>query len=166
MKRTFLTLCIALMSVCAFAQKGTTALGVNLSYGTEISNVGLGVKGQYNFTDAIRGQLSFDYFFKKDYVSMWDINADVHYLFPLNKGFTVYPLVGLTYTHWKADLPDVYDELLGGGDSSEGRFGGNVGGGVQYDINSSWAVNFEIKYQILGDGYGQAVFGFGAAYKF
>ncbi len=180
MKKLFLTMCIALVSVGAFAQKGEKAVGVNLSYGTEISNLGIGVKGQYGLTDAIRLEAGFDYFLEKDYLSMWDINVNAHYLFSVADKIKVYPLVGLTYTNWKADLKgatqdfwggeydedisDYYDEE-GGGSASEGKFGVNLGGGVLYDINDKWAVNFEIKYQLISD-MNQAVFGLGIAYKF
>ena len=94
-------LCVALISVGAFAQKGEQRVGLNLNYGTEISNVGLGAKYQYGITDAIRLEGSFDYFFKKDGASMWDINVNAHYLFPFAKKFAVYPLVGLTYANCK-----------------------------------------------------------------
>lgn len=163
MKKYFLTLCVALVSMCAFAQKGQKAVGLNLSYGTEISNLGIGAKGQYNFTDAIRVEASFDYFLKKDDLSMWDVNVNAHYLFPV-KDLKIYPLVGLTYTNWK-DSFDYWDGIKDYYDDSEGKFGVNLGGGVQYDINDNWAVNFEMKYQIIGD-FDQAVFGFGVAYKF
>ena len=99
MKKLFLMLCVALVSVGAFAQKGEQRVGLNLNYGTEISNVGLGAKYQYGITDAIRIEGSLDYFFKKDGASMWDINVNAHYLFPFAEKFAVYPLVGLTYTN-------------------------------------------------------------------
>lgn len=145
-------MCVALVSVCAFAQKGEKAVGVNLSYGTEISNIGIGVKGQYNFTDAIRGEVSFDYFLEKDYLKMWDINVNAHYLFNVAEKIKVYPLAGLAYTNWSAV------ETLS-------RFGANLGGGAQYDINEKLSLNLDIKYQFISD-FNQAVFGVGAAYKF
>lgn len=153
MKKIFITMCVALVSVCAFAQKGEKAVGVNLSYGTEISNIGIGVKGQYNFTDAIRGEVSFDYFLEKDYLKMWDINVNAHYLFNVAEKIKVYPLVGLTYTNWSA-----FSE-------SSGKFGANLGGGAQYDINEKLSLNLDIKYQLISD-FNQAVFGVGATYKF
>lgn len=181
MKKFFLMLCVALLSVGAFAQvKGDKSVGLNLSYGTEISNLGIGVKGQYNFTDAIRGEASFDYFLKKDGLKMWDININAHYLFPLAEKFQVYPLVGLTYTNWSGDAgwyiddPDVMEDMedmgyetegSAEGSVSESKFGVNLGAGVQYNITEKWGVNFEIKYQLIGD-YGQAVFGLGAIYRF
>lgn len=65
-----------------FAQQGKQAIGGNLSYGTEIESVGIGLKYQYNITDQIRIEPSMNYFFKNDGLSMFDINANIHYLFP------------------------------------------------------------------------------------
>ena len=49
---------------------------------TEIESIGLGLKYQYNITDQIRIEPSMNYFFKNDGLSMFDINANIHYLFP------------------------------------------------------------------------------------
>lgn len=167
---------IALGMGTAFAQKGEKAVGVNLGYGTEISNLGIGAKFQYGITDAIRAEASFDYFLKKDFLSMWDVNVNVHYLFPIANKFKVYPLVGLTYTNWKMDgfdmsygfdneeLGDYGDEVSVGG-ANTGKFGVNLGAGAEYSINSNLSVNFEIKYQLISD-FNQAVLGVGVAYKF
>ena len=183
MKKLFLTLVIALVGVGAFAQvKGDKAVGINRSYGTEISNLGIGVKGQYNFTDVIRAEASFDYFLEKDGLKMWDINVNAHYLFPIAEKIKVYPLVGLTYTNWSGngnsgwyyDDPDIMEDMedmgyetegSAEGSGSEGKFGVNLGAGISYDINEKWAVNFEAKYQLISD-LNQAVFGVGVAYKF
>ena len=179
MKKLFLMLCVALVSVGAFAQKGEQRVGLNLNYGTEISNVGLGAKYQYGITDAIRLEGGFDYFFKKDGASMWDINVNAHYLFPFAEKFAVYPLVGLTYTNWNLDYAVGFDmdsdpntgsmwgmdEEIASGKVHESRFGVNLGAGVQYAINDRWGVNFEVKYQLISD-FDQAVFGIGATYKF
>lgn len=174
MKKIFLTLCITLVSMGVFAQKGEKAVGVNLFYGTEISSLGIGAKGQYNLTDAIRVEAGFDYFLKKDGVSMWDINLNAHYLFPIAEKFKVYPLVGLAYGHYKLDVGDMkemsgdyYDDVDIDIDYSvsTGKIGVNLGAGVQYDINSKWAVNFEVKYQLISN-FDQAALGLGLAYKF
>jgi len=57
--------------------------------------LGLGAKFQYNLTAPIRLEGSFTYFLEKNYTSMWDLNANVHYLFPVSNEVTVYPLAGL-----------------------------------------------------------------------
>ena len=100
MKKLLLLVCAAVMSLSASAQAGDKALGAQLVFGSETNNIGLGVKGQYYFTDQLRGEASVDYFFKNKGVSMWDINANVHYLFDVANKVKVYPLAGLGYTNW------------------------------------------------------------------
>ena len=178
MKRIFLALIVMLASISSFAQvKGDKAVGVNLSYGTEISSIGIGVKGQYNITDVIRGEASFGYFLEKDGMKMWDINVNAHYLFPVAEKIKVYPLVGFTYSNWRGgwsiddeetrewmkELGAEDDEL--GETSNMGRFGVNLGGGASYDLTDKLSLNFELKYQLISD-FNQAVFSIGAAYKF
>lgn len=192
MKKFLFILAFSLVSACAFAQKGQKAVGLNLSYGTEVSSFGIGAKGQYNFTNALRGEVSFDYFFGGSGTSMWDINANVHYLFPVAKGLKIYPLAGIAYTNWgywgwgdgdydpdgDSSYPDFgWDDILKGGYSDDpegandggsdriGKIGINLGCGVQYDFNDKWAANFEVKYQIISN-FNQVVLGIGAIYKF
>lgn len=178
MKKIILTIVAALIGVCSFSQeKGDKSVGLNLSYGTEISNIGLGLKGQYNFTDAIRGEASFDYFLEKDAMKMWDINLNAHYLFPITDKIKIYPLAGFTYSNWKGgwsiDDSEIREwmEEMGAededyGDSSNmGRCGVNLGAGASYDLNNKLSVNFEVKYQLISD-FNQIVFGVGVSYKF
>lgn len=151
MKKLLMTLCVAMIGVGAYAQKNYKAVGADLTYGSAFSNLGIGVKGQYGLTDKIRLEGSFDYFLEKDGVSMWNVNANAHYLFPVAEKVKVYPLAGLTYVN--------------AGLGSEGSFGVNLGAGVQYDINNQWAANFETKYQLISNLH-LAVFSVGVAYKF
>lgn len=107
-------------SLFASAQAKTAAVGLNLNYGTEIESLGLGVKGSYCFTDHIRGEASFNYFFPKNHFTMWEINANAHYLFNIGDKFKVYPLVGLTYVHghWNNKY-----SVGGGGNFGDGDWG-------------------------------------------
>lgn len=187
MKKLFVLMSFMALGIgSVFAQKGEKAVGVNLGYGTEISNLGIGAKFQYGITDAIRTEASFNYFLKKDGASMWDVNVNAHYLFPIAEKIKVYPLVGLTYANCKVDMgwynegmtPEEIKDLIDAGiiedasevtgetsSGSEGRFGVNLGAGIQYDLSAKLALNFEIKYQLIKD-FNQAVFGVGIAYKF
>lgn len=156
MKKCILFALCAIISMGVYAQAGKKAIGLYASYGTEIKNIGIGAKGQYNFTDAFRGEASFDYFLKKDHISMWDVNLNVHYLFPVGDSFRVYPLAGLSYTRWKIDIVE---------SASTGKFGANLGGGIELDLSSHLVLNAEAKYQLISD-FDQAVFSVGFAYKF
>ena len=163
MKKLLLLVCAAVMSLSASAQAGDKALGAQLVFGSETNNIGLGVKGQYYFTDQLRGEASVDYFFKNKGVSMWDINANVHYLFDVADKFKVYPLAGLGYTNWSYKLE--YDNVtLAKG--TDGRLAINLGGGVEYELTKDLSVNAELKYQIVSNNYSQLALGVGVAYKF
>ena len=162
MKKLLLLVCAAVMSLSASAQAGDKALGAQLLFGSKTNNIGLGVKGQYYFTDQLRGEASVDYFFKNKGVSMWDINANVHYLFDVANKVKVYPLAGLGYTNWsyKYEFPGL--PVVEG---SDGRLAVNLGGGAEYELTKDLSVNAELKYQIISN-YNQLVLGVGVACKF
>ena len=162
MKKLLLLVCAAVMSLSASAQAGDKALGAQLVFGSETNSFGLGVKGQYYFTDQLRGEASVDYFFKNKGVSMWDINANVHYLFDVANKVKVYPLAGLGYTNWSYKYEYAGAPVVEG---SDGRLAINLGGGVEYELTKNLNVNAEAKYQIISN-YNQLVLGVGVAYKF
>ena len=170
MKKLLLLVCAAVMSLSASAQAGDKALGAQLVFGSETNSLGFGVKGQYYFTDHIRGEGSFDYFLKNKGISMWDINANVHYLFDVADKFKVYPLAGLGYTNWSY-TNDVIVKEVNGKDKvvehkgSDGRLAVNLGGGAEYALTDNVSVNAEAKWQIVNN-YNQLVLGVGVAYKF
>ena len=162
MKKLLFLVCAAVMSLSASAQAGDKALGAQLVFGSETNNIGLGVKGQYYFTDQLRGEASVDYFFKNKGVSMWDINANVHYLFDVANKVKVYPLAGLGYTNWSYKYEYAGAPVVEG---SDGRLAVNLGGGAEYELTKNLNVNAEAKYQIISN-YNQLVLGVGVAYKF
>lgn len=152
-----------LTCMSAAAQQGTKAIGATLSYGTEIENLGIGVKYQHYFTDRLRGEGSFNYFLKKNNVSAWDLNANVHYLFNVAEKINVYPLAGLGYSNWSVSDFEIYGVKVEG--TSAGKIAVNLGGGVEYELSDKLNLNAELKYQIISN-YNQLVIGVGCAYKF
>ena len=136
----------------AFAQKGIQSAGVHLSYGTKIESFGIGIKYQYNITDNIRLEPSMNYSFANHGVDQFDLNTNVHYLFPMASNIRVYPLAGLTFTRWEK-----------GGSIT--RLGVNAGGGAEMDITDKLMLNFELKYQFVSD-LNQTMFNVGIAYMF
>lgn len=162
-------LLLTISAVSAYGQ-GKFAVGINGLYGTQIKSFAVGAKVQYDITSHFRAEDAFNYFFKKDGVSMWENNVNVHYLFYLGEKFRIYPLAGFTIVGTKIDtksvVPAKYQQYIGdAGKSSKTYFGGNVGGGIEYLITPHLAVGVEGKYSIVKD-VDQAVFGLGVTYKF
>lgn len=170
MKRFFIIALVAFIGMSVQAQnvKGDMAAGVNVAYGTKdgFSNFGIGAKFQYNLSDAIRIEPSATYFFKKDYTKMWDANVNIHYLFNVAEKFTVYPLAGVSLVGVKAEVDHDFGVMdFGEVSASETKFGANLGGGAQYWLTESFALNFEVKYQLVSD-FDRPVFSLGGVVKF
>ena len=165
MKKLILSLCVALFSLSASAQSaGDLYVGTNLSYGFDMEMLGIGPKLQYNFTDAIRAEAGFNYYFEKDNVTCWDIQANAHYLFGLTDKIKVYPLAGIGYMKAKVDIPDIeYGGVKVSGSASDGDVFFNLGGGAQCNITNTIFLSADLKYQFKDDG--QLCFSVGIGFK-
>lgn len=153
MKKIIFMAFFALVSTFASAQE----LGVHGLFRTDSGNFGVGVQGRYNFTKEIRGAASFNYYFTDKGVSAWDINANGQYLFPVGKGFTLYPFAGLTYLHTSVDLGEF-------GKASNGNLGLNLGGGLDYKLSKDLKLNVEPRFQLV-KGYNELVLNVGVVYN-
>lgn len=174
MKKFITLICVAIMGIgCASAQaeKGDMAIGANIVYGSMIKNAGFGARVQYTPLDHIRAEFGVNYFFQKDYVSMWDVNLNGEYLIGLlNNKLYVYPIVGLSFAKASVDnkglnkdLSDVLEEKVNiDGDKA---FGLNLGAGVEYRLTDHIGVTLEYRHSIMKD-IDQGVIGLGANYKF
>lgn len=171
---------IAMASVgTVFAEKGESAVGLNVGVapcmesGVSLTNVGIGVKYQYNFTNALRAEADFDYGFKAKGMSLWDVSANAHYLFNVTDKFAVYPLVGVGYASIKGECgsdgdedPDDYSRNSEkGGTVTTGKFLVNFGVGAEYAVSNKISVGFEAKYQYIQD-FSRLPLSIGVTYKF
>ena len=161
---------VALMmavAVNAQSEKGKMALGGNFNIGLDhgYNNFGLGAKYSYNFINHLRGEASFDYFFKKEHVSQWDINANLHYVFDIKQKHGIYPLAGFAYLHQHFS----YKSPLGTVTANTGHVGFNLGLGYEFLVSSHFKIGAEGKLQCLwhdGDCGSRGVISIGAAYIF
>jgi len=177
MRKVLFFVLIGVICMNAYAQKGDKSIGVNLGYGTEIKSIAIGAKFNYNISDPIRLSPSFNYFLKKDGLSEWEINTDLHYLFPIAENFTIYPLAGLTLTGWKMSGNSDFDDFLNewgeyldeddynGDSSTTTKFGVNLGGGIGYQLTNRIGIGAEIKYSLISD-FDQLVLSANVNYKF
>ena len=165
MKKILMTLCIALVTIGASAQKGEQNVGAHVLYGTDASNIGIVVKYQNNITDVIRLEAVGDYYLKTDGFSMFDVNVNGHYLFPLSDKVIAYPLVGINYTSWKQESFISYGEEHNDYDIDikDTSIGLNIGGGVQYKLTDKIRIGADLKYQTIS-GASTAVIGVGVTF--
>ena len=75
MKKLFLVAAFAMVSAFASAQ---FAVGVHTLYGTDVSNLGIGVRARYDINEQFRLDGNFNYYFKKNNLEFWDLNANLH----------------------------------------------------------------------------------------
>ena len=165
MKKVMLVLAVILgFAAGANAQtdsKMAAGINLNLGLGDSYTNFGVGAKYQYAFTDHWRGEADFNYFFKKDHTSFWDIDLNAQYLFHLgNGGVNLYPLAGLGFYNNKFDG--------WGGSVSDNSLGVNYGVGVEFPLCDSFKLNAEFKGQSgFSSGWGTRwILSVGAAYCF
>lgn len=137
----------------------STGLNFNVGVGDSYTNIGLGGKIQYQFAESWRGETSFNYFFKKDFVDMWEANLNAHYLAPIGGNFVVYLLAGPTLHNATVNIMNY--------SRSSTRLGVNYGVGVDYHIYDAIKLNLEIKGVTIGNGWGtRGELTIGAAYCF
>lgn len=163
MKKLLIVLCAAALSLGAYAQKGTSAVGLNLNVtpslekNAKLTNFGVAAKYQYNFTDGFRGEVDLGYDFKAKGISVFEAGINLNYLFNIGEKFKIYPIVGVGYANLKASGF--------GGSASTNKIYVNAGLGLEYDLTEHFAVNLEAKYQYIKD-FSRMPISIGVAYKF
>lgn len=159
-KVAVIAIALVTMSIAVNAQeKGDMAAGGNLVLGSgnSFTNIGIGAKFQYNVTNPLRLEGSFTYFLTKNNHTMWDLNANAHWLFPVADKVMVYPLAGLGILHHGVSI-------LGYSVSSS-DIALNLGGGIDYKLTDKLVLNAELKYKI-SDLWDRLLLSAGLAYKF
>lgn len=134
----------------SFAQyEGTLGLGVHTGYAKEINSLGGGFHAHYYYTNNLRFAPSYTHYIPTKSREMWEIDADAHYLLPLNWEFSFYPIGGLHFSKWKfnAENNREFEQF----DWKKNRIGLNLGVGFQYDFRYKTRANLEIKYQSIKD---------------
>ena len=181
MKKFLFLVGMGLMAISGYAhEKGDMAAGLNIGFapcvekGASVTNFGIGAKYQYNITNPIRLEADLEYWFKAKGIDVFDITANVQYLFTFGK-LTAYPTLGIGYGHlgggfggdFDFDWGDFYTRSSSDdfGSSSASRFVFNIGVGAEYAITDKISAGLEIKYQYMKD-FSRLPITIGATYKF
>ena len=163
LKSTLFGILISLGFVFSAQAQENTRIGGFLAYGTEIENIGIGANAEFPIMENLTISPSFIYYLpKKEYmvkVNWFEVNANANYYFINQDNLSVYALGGLNYSSVKVSFDDAW---LGSYSSSDGRFGLNLGGGVNFNLGVITPFA-ELKYVII-DG-GQLVAGAGVKFN-
>ncbi|MDR0825289.1 MAG: porin family protein [Prevotella sp.] len=157
MKKVLLVLILAALSLGVNAQTGSKEVMPKIGYQTELERFGIGVEGRYFLTDNIRLAPGLTFLLPKNHITGFDVDVNVHYVFPLQNGLSVYPFIGGAMLNNRISYEGVSDK---GTD-----FGFNIGAGVQYDITDNGYLNLEFKYTFV-DGKDPAYIMLGYGIKF
>lgn len=155
MKKIIFSVIIALFAVSAASAQYrgdwgvSPKIGIYTNAGADGAIFGLGVGGQYSFTDNWRVAPSIIALFK-DHCSI-DFSADVQYLFNVARDLHVYPQAGISAND------------LGGWSA-----GFNLGAGAEYAVADNWDVSAGFKWMIQTAKYHKnpIVINIGATYRF
>lgn len=159
MKKLLLSIIVALSGVCAFAQQGQMAAGVNISYtpclesGMSINNFGVSAKFQYSFSKVVRGELLTGFDFKNKEVALFHASENFHFIIRPTEKLKVYPIVGFGYA------------LIIIGSDNDSNYMINGGLGAEYDITNNLSAGIEVKYQYIEE-FSRLPISLGVTYKF
>jgi len=163
MKKLIVTLVAAMaFSLASFAKvPGETLLGLNLGTapvlhkfsnhydggydpGSIISNFGIGTTFRYRVLSSnTRFQADANYYFSAKDLSVFDITANITYLFHFKEGrMAVYPIAGIGF----ANIHDSWNDA-----SNAARFVANAGVGAQYRISRHLMAHLDLRYQYIQD---------------
>lgn len=142
MKKMLMSAALLLMGATAMNAQNAlfgNGLGINVGYSGWNENAGIGVHARLHLVNGLRVEPTFDYYFKKDYLSQWDVMANFHYVFPVASKIGLYPLVGVGVAGFKA------------GDWSTTKFSMNFGAGIEFPVASDFSLGLEMKGQYIND---------------
>ena len=166
----FATVLSVFFSLTTQAQDSKILGGAGLKYATDISTMGIEVKGVYLASEIWEVAPAFTYYFKKNNWNWSTLDFDAHYVFSADEKSTFYAIGGLNVTFWKWEVKNSglseLDELFGGSglEASGSDVGVNIGVGSRFAISDKMYFNADLKYTIGGSNYLSA--GVGVLYHF
>lgn len=152
LKSTLFGILVSFGFVFSAQAQESTRIGAFLAYGTEIENIGIGANAEFPIIENLTISPSFIYYFpKEEYgikMNWFEVNANANYYFVTQDNMEVYALGGLNYSSIKVSYED---SGFGNYSSSDGRFGLNLGGGINFNMGRVTPFA-ELKYVIIDGG--------------
>ncbi len=137
-------------------QAGLFSMSANLSYGSEVESLGVGLRAQYFVMDKLRGVLEYKYFIDRHNLSEWEVNADAHWVFGVSDAVFLYPIGGLKFARWTLDYGRSNLDGMELPKISNNRLGLNLGIGGQIALSYNTFLQIELREELMKD-YSQFV---------
>ena len=135
------------VTLALHAEKGEFSPGIQFSYASKNTMIGLGFNLQAELIRNFRVQPEFIYYFENKGLSNYNANFNFHYLITSPSGFTIYPLAGFSFVNFKDKDNDTNTY------TNTKRYGANVGLGAEYKINNQFRFYTEERFHIIKDWY-------------
>ncbi len=113
------------------------AVGMTYNYATEYGQHGIGAKLQLGIDNHWRIEPELIYFAQRRQVTTLQLNANVHYVRHIAGPLSLYPFVGVTYSHWGYQGPD------------RSRWGANLGAGLEVNLGRRWVAVGEARFMLI-----------------
>ncbi len=155
MKKTVVSMIFILGIFCTTQAQEDTRIGAFLAYGSEIENLGIGANAEFPIVENLTISPSIIYYLPKEEfgikINWLEVNANANYYFVSSEAIDVYALGGLNYSSVKVSYDG--DTFFGESYSaSDGRFGLNLGGGINIETGGSIVPFAELKYVLIDGG--------------
>lgn len=138
--------------------KGEKYIGILGGYNTQNKSALAGIAFQYRFSQYFRIAPNFQYVFKHNSLSAYQINLNTHYPLALDTKLNFYPIAGLTYQSW-------HTSVASEDSNTYKKFGFNIGAGFEYMATPSLKISVEGKYSWI-KRYDSGGFFMGIGYLF
>ena len=148
----------------AAAQTGEKSLGVRTGYNTRNESAVGGIVFQYRFCEHFRLAPEIDYIFRHAGTDAFSFNGNAHFPFAISRGLNIYPFTGLNYTSWNT-TSNTYSDDIDDVSTRSGKFGLNIGGGLEYYATTTLKVSLEGKFCWV-NRYDTGTFTIGISYLF
>ena len=137
-----MVLATVMCAMAVHANVGEMSAGMQFSYASKNTMMGLGLHFQVEVVKNLRIQPEFIYYFENKNLSDFNVNLNLHYLIPTGRGY-IYPMAGFSYVNFRDKTPT---ETI-----KTDKCGANIGIGYEYLINDRFRFYTEQRFHILKD---------------
>lgn len=152
MKKVILLVSLCVLMIIPIKSQnsaGLFSMAADLSYGSKIESLGVGLRAQYFFADKLRGSLEYKYFIDRHNLSEWEINADGHWVFGVSEAVYLYPIGGLKFARWTLDHERSKLDGVAPYKKSTNRLGLNLGFGGQIALTQNTYLLIELREELM-----------------